>query len=437
MRTLLGILLGLVLTGCGSMTIEVSVLDPVTVEHEIDRRLLRETLPEVLGQSEVAVRKSVLDVQQKHFSFLVELSEEYEAKAARKSTSADEKFILREQARGTQASMQRWETTYQNATSDLQKIRTEIVRLHQELEESQAGEKKAIEGRIAQMLRRRNHVLANLQRLVEDEIRKDAKNARDELGGMSEPLQDAARQAVATSRRSLIGDQGLVEDPYAYTVASADEKLWARGFNTVVGDGTFGNLNMAVKMESLGDFTLKGLTFDPSDVARVASKVTTQALLLASQISGVPVDLATSDTSSGGDALRVSSKKLADAQNVQALEEAKIEAHKEGLMAVAATVLREWPSLEKDNQRAAGIAAIKSSFAANKARIKMEQPSDTPSELDDEEEDGGAADDTDEDEDAVEDEDDSDEAGEDEDNESEDEADDDPPGLLLAADLAF
>lgn len=387
MRAALGIGLALLLTGCGSMSIEVSVLNPTTVEQEIDRRFLRETLPDVLGQSELAVEKSILDVQNKHFEFLIQLSDEYGAKARRRSTTAFERQILAEQARGVQTSMKRWKSIYEEARQQLLKSRTETLALNQTREQAGADEKKAIETRIAQTLRRRNHVLINLQELVQDEMRERLIGASEELGNVPKNLKDAAMQTVEASKRSLIAGQGLVEDPYAYTVASAEDHLWAHQFNTVIGRGTFGNLNMAVKMEDLGDFTLKGLTFDPSDVARVASKVTTQALLLASQISGVPVNLATSDTTSGGEGLRVSSKRLADAESTQTLEEAKIEAHEEGLMAVAATVLREWPSLESDAQRAAGIAAIKGSFAANKPRIKMEQASTTSPESDEADED--------------------------------------------------
>lgn len=407
MKATLGIVLALLLTGCGSMSVEVSVLNPSTVEQELDRRLLRETLPKVISQSELAVEQSIVDVQNEHFGFVTRLSQDY-SKAGWKREAADLQ----------QGFSKRWKRVYDDAKQQLLAIRKEVLELNRKL--AQAGseeQRKAIETTIAQELRVRNNRLGDLKRLIQLEIGR----ALDEAEGIikiSKITRDEGKQAVEASKRSLTGGQGIVEDPYAYTVASAEDSLWAHQFNTVVGKGTFGNFNMAVKMEDLGDFTLKGLTFDPSDVARVASKVTTQALLLASQIAGVPVDLATSDTSSGGEGLRVSSKRLTDAQNAQALEEAKIEAHEEGLMALAATVLREWPSLESDAQRVAGISAIKGSFAANKPRIKMEQESSASPPADNDEEDDATAD-----ADAGEDDED------DEDDDTEDETDDDPPGL--------
>lgn len=408
MRVALGIVLAMILTGCGSMSVEVSVLNPATVEQELDRRLLRETLPAVLGQSELGVRQSVLDVQNDHFGFLTQLSQNY-LTVARKAPRQERSF-LREQAAGLQRSMTRWRSVYEEAQRQLLALRTEILTLQQALTQVRPEERMAIESRIAQALRIRNQQLAELNRLVQIEIGERLSEASQDIN-IREQTQDAAEAAVDTAKRSLTGGQGIVEDPYAYTVASADDTHWAHQFNTVIGRGTFGNFNMAVKMESLGDFTLKGLTFDPSDVARVAGKVTTQALLLASQIAGVPVDLASDATATGGEGLRVSSKKLADAQNTQALEEAKIQAHEEGLLALAATVLREWPSLESDTQRAGGIAAIKGAFAANKPRIKMEQGSTTPPDSDDDEsdDDDGSDDDGDGTDDGTADED--DEAG--------------------------
>lgn len=409
MRTVIGLVLALALTGCGSMSIEVSVLNPAAVEQEIDRRLLRETLPVVLSQSEVAVKQSVMDVQNEHFGFLVRLSQDYVA--ALPTASGDEKQVLESQALGLQQSMSNtWKPIYENTWQELLAIRTEVLELNAKLKKASAEDRNAIESRIVNALQRRNQLLADLQMLVQREVGRQLKDAASQHIKIAGETQDDAAQTLVASRKSLISGQGIVEDPYAYTVASAKDELWAPRFNRVLGRGIFGNLNMAVKMEDLGDFTLKGLTFDPSDVARVASKVTTQALLLASQIAGVPVNLATGDTTSGGEGLRVSSKRLADAESAQASEEAKIEAHEEGLMAVAATVLREWPSLESDTQRAAGIAAIKGSFAANKPRITLAEASATPPESDDAAEDDAA-----------------------EDDETGDETDDAPPGLGTTA----
>ena len=56
-----------------------------------------------------------------------------------------------------------------------------------------------------------------------------------------------------------------------------------------------GNVNIAIRMSPSGNFTLKGMTLDPSAVAQVAAKVGTQSIMLAAQMAGVPVNIGNPD----------------------------------------------------------------------------------------------------------------------------------------------
>jgi hypothetical protein len=361
--------LALLLCGCGSLQITVSVLDPKHVEQEVDRRALREELPIVLGQSPEEATQPIVDVERKHFEYLASLQEAYQHKARR----LRKPNMFDAEIKSLDKSWEAFKPRYLAARSLMMDVQAKIAALHQHLESADKAQRPGVEAQIGHYLRIRRERLQSLRGAVEEEIRDwSVGTPKDVLG--RQPVREAREDLVAKAN-SLIRGQGLVEDPYAHAVASAPDELWARDFNHVYGQGTFGNFNMAVKMEDLGDFTLKGLTFDPSDVARVASKVTTQALLLASQMAGVPTSTTvnrTGTTPVPGEALAASSKRLGGAQAARAEVEAKFEAHQEGLLAVAGTVLREWASLEDDTQRAAGIAAIKGGFLANQSRLKME-----------------------------------------------------------------
>jgi len=158
-------------------------------------------------------------------------------------------------------------------------------------------------------------------------------------------------------------------------VASALEDKWSPQFNKTVGNGWLGNLNLAIKMVDLGDFTIKGVTFDPSDVARVVSKVTIQAVVLAAQMYGVPIKPPTggnTQTPTDGMALATSSGRLADVQATAALRDAKLQDYRSALLTIALAIVREQAKLVgTDAERKAAIDAIKATYAAHKARLDL------------------------------------------------------------------
>lgn len=429
MRFILLIVLTVVLSGCGSLHLEVSVLAPKVVEHELDRRLLREQLAVVLGQPGDEAERPIVEVERQHFEFLGALEEAYR-RSSERATNPEEQLILDAQIASVDQSMATFRPRYADAMQLMKDIQARVAAHEASLDQAGEEDRARIEAEMARQLRIRAARLASLQREVEDEILESLESSPDEVRSQ---VAKAGRQAIRTSRASLIAGQGLVQDPLAHTVASSADEAWAPGFNQVLGRGTFGNLNMAIKMEELGDFTLKGLTFDPSDVARVAGKVTTQALILASQIAGVPI--ATTSTQPGtpattGQSLATSSKRLAAAESERALAQAKSAAHAEGLFAVAQVVLREWPALESESRRAGGVAAIKSGFAANLPRLKMEGlgPATTDEEGASEEPSEDLGDDNGDDPDE-------DEVDEDEENEDGEDAEDDAPPQSNAAPL--
>src|SRR5207302_4244882 len=112
---------------------------------------------------------------------------------------------------------------------------------------------------------------------------------------------------------------------------------WAPIFDRSYGVGRLGRMDMAIKMETRGVFTIKGLAFDPSQVARVASKATAQAPMIAAQISGVP--LSTGTFTGDGAALATSSGKLTTLQDETAKAQAKLDDKKSALLELASQII--------------------------------------------------------------------------------------------------
>lgn len=167
--------------------------------------------------------------------------------------------------------------------------------------------------------------------------------------GSSATAAAVAAQATAViqaAQRSIIQGSEIATTEYAYAVASAPESLWKTNYNQAFGSGNFGNVDVVIRMNSTADFSVKGMRFDASTVAQVASKVMTQALLIGAQMSGVPVATASTGTTSGGDALSKSSTDLAALDTALARRDALSAAQRDAIRAAARTLLGAAPQLE-------------------------------------------------------------------------------------------
>jgi hypothetical protein len=389
--------LAVLLAGCGSLRVEVAALDPREVEREVDRLFLRERLNTELARPDDSATQPIVVIERQHFEALEVLREAFEAERGEIEDQAEIK-VLNGELKGVDKSWERAKGQYARAKGQLDVIHRQVVELAATLGLQEAKletledreSKEAVEaqvaigatrGALADQLRRQDEIVRLLQERMKEDMADAVKAAPEASRDTVREAANRAVEAAQSSLRSIIGDHGIQRDRYAFAVANADEHLWATRFNRVLGTGRLGNLNVAIKMVDIGDFTLKGLSFDPSDVARMAGKVTSQALVLASQIAGVPVTQPTSGSSSGstttgtsGAALATSSRTMAAAERDAVVRAAQAAGAEDGLLSVAKTVLREWSAIEGDDKtrRAAGVKAIQSSLAANQQRINME-----------------------------------------------------------------
>ena len=135
---------------------------------------------------------------------------------------------------------------------------------------------------------------------------------------------DVQKTIAAASARSIIGGLEIATTDFADIIAAADERLWKKNFNRAFAKGDLGNVDIVIRMNSAADFSVKGMRFDASTVAQIASKVLTQSLLVGAQLAGVPVATARTDSPTGGNALSGSSAELATLQ--QSLESRQVRA---------------------------------------------------------------------------------------------------------------
>lgn len=72
-------------------------------------------------------------------------------------------------------------------------------------------------------------------------------------------------------------------------IVDAPEQYWTGIYNRVCGSTWFGNAEIAIRMENLGQFNMKGVVFDPSQVTKAAVDGIAATVAVAAAASGVPV----------------------------------------------------------------------------------------------------------------------------------------------------
>lgn len=184
------------------------------------------------------------------------------------------------------------------------------------------------------------------------------------LDGVSKEVKAAAEKTEAY--KSIIGSGSLTRSDYAFAVATLDDTNW-EPFNVATGDAHGGNMDVAIKMNEPGDFTVKGMRFDASKSAELVGKSLTQVLLLAAGHAGL------APTSASGATLAVAPHNaLASAQASQINREAMENAYRVAAVEIALLVGAEAGefSLSAEKRKAA-IQRIKSVIASHAPRLDL------------------------------------------------------------------
>ncbi len=350
------------LAGCASLRVSVDVLDPQHVQAEMADERVRKLLRAITKADPGELAAGAERAFQAYQLEVVKLANSYDALG--KTLSEDDGAELMNVAEDLRTAV---------AGPSRAAIQTEhgigIEQLAQEIRQAGATLKWIGQGSIPTSLRDLLTQFAALskkrvveqQRDISELIRHKQQVLARRLATTPAPSAAAAKLAaantntpqaraavaqeaatVAVTRRSIIEGSEITHTEFAHVVANAPDKLWAKNFNQAYGNGSFGNVDIVIRMNSTADFSLKGMRFDASTVAQVASKVMTQSLLIGAQLSGVPVPTARSASgaaATGGEALSGASSDLAGLQASLARRQAQAEAQRDAVRAAARSIL--------------------------------------------------------------------------------------------------
>lgn len=381
MRGLLALFGALLLGGCGSLHVQVDVVDPAYVDafvepscpRDVTAAPLRCQLRIALTQSREALEAKYAAIEQLHRDFYEELRSSYLAIAQQKETAADVAFYEAAGDRVLAGFEREVAPRYEAFVERLADLDSEIRAAYRQLSLEERRDETVFEREPL------GELLAARRALGKEVIDFFEADTRRKLAGLSEALADPeqateleaalARKVDSATRLQNTGGVSIADLPDAYVVASAPDEVWEPRFNRAFGRGFFGNLNLAIKLDTLGHYTIKGLTFDPREVARVASKVTTQSLLLAAQIAGVPVGAVQGED--GIAALAGTSAELTQLQAETIEREATLRDRRDALLDIAGAILRERGRIRDADTRDAAAEAIDATYQAHKPRLKL------------------------------------------------------------------
>ncbi len=354
------------------------VLNPAVVRAFLDTELTSKLLPQVLASTPESLRTQVDRLEQQHRAAYVRLATTYRGEAEKLPADPKARLLkltnelLRDfdnnaAQRAFYAAVQRDLVVYADDIRKLLPGRSFIA-------PNEPGYDKVLFA-----LRLWQQRVAQAEKVIAEDIRSSGASLASVFPGANA---DAILQnAIAGPLLALQGELAQISvqnSPVAYVVASAGDESWATRYNQVLTSSKGGASDVAIRLDSrTGNYLLKGLSFDPADVAAVAAKVTTQALLLTAQAAGVPVKTSSTPADgTAGKALASSSGALADAQAAVETGRAQDEARRNSLLSLAQTIVGEERDLAGDDaSRRAAMAAIRNALDKRLALIRPVTPS--------------------------------------------------------------
>ena len=166
-------------------------------------------------------------------------------------------------------------------------------------------------------------------------------------------------------------ENSVFADSKASLIINAPSHAWRGLYNETYGLGSFGNTDIAVKMEGLADFTLKGVRVDSTKVTQATMAGITTAVKVVASAYGVPLP-----SSSGGGATQAQTKVAPDPEQQKLDAEQKLKSQRAAIVDILEAIGQESTALgaesagaAHDAQRKAAVQRIKDVFAANRADL--------------------------------------------------------------------
>jgi hypothetical protein len=376
-RTLLASICICLLSACSSLVVQVDALDRTYAEQAVGEAKLRMLNYEIARRGSDGLEKSLESLNDEWKSYMGKLADLYEQKSKEAGVTQADKNAFAGAAAGLRSSVGRSDGRYvERFESTKQKLRAQVLAVQQMVANMQWAGTDPIPADIRQGLLGVQGTRDSFARALLNETDVYKQQEKD-FSSASTSAASTAREAVEHEARTILAGPTLASSEYAYIVSKAPDLYWSTNFNRVLGSAEMGNSDIVVKMNSQADFSVKGMRFDASTVAAVASKVTTQALLLGIQMAGVPLPKpATGSTNSGNGAkLADASGQLSSDQETLAKRKAKIDAWRVAMREMALSILAEESSLTASNwpqQKNIVASQLDSMFNAMQSTLKLD-----------------------------------------------------------------
>ena len=363
-------LLALLSTGCARLEVTVSVLDKFVIDESINDELISNSMKQLAIQDSQSINSMFTDIINEHFrAYLIKIE------ALRKEEAAEED---EKKKNAFSESIKGFYTTFYKT------IEPEYRRLQKKWEVSvfsiQDLYKKYVETKDdAEKKSYKDNLVAELRSLQAQKMYLREYLLKD-LDQFDQMKSETYKQIAAQTNNKitqLFDSGGVIHSDYAYYLASAPEEEWGDPYDQSFGEGYFGNIDVAIKAIDQGNFTVKGLSFNPSDISAMAAKITTQSVILAAQIAGVPVNIKGTPQGSGA-ALAASSARIHAASANQAKLATQFESQRDALLKIAQAILDEADMISNgsDEQRKTSIETINAIYSAQAGRLSVSVPSE-------------------------------------------------------------
>lgn len=180
-------------------------------------------------------------------------------------------------------------------------------------------------------------------------------------------MQIISESAVEKNLQSLTGGLDLLDDPLAPVIIAAPPQYWKGVYNKTTAGGTIGNTDIAIKMETIGTFTIKGLRLDASKVTEATFDVIKQSVRMVAAAYGIPLPADQTSTKSG-DTGSPTDMVLSIDQVRQAAERKRL-LSRAAALTILDLIVTQKDKLVSDGNRKAAVQQLKKSFEAYKTQL--------------------------------------------------------------------
>lgn len=181
----------------------------------------------------------------------------------------------------------------------------------------------------------------------------------------------SVNEAIQKNYKALTGGLDLFDDPLAAIIISAPENYWQGVFNKTEASGQIGNTDIAIKMETIGTFTIKGVRLDAAKVTQASFQVLKKSVQLVAAAYGVPVPGSTPPPA-GATSTETATDIVANIDQLRQEAVYKRQISRFAALTLLDLIIAEQSDLLSNNNilRKEAVGRVKKSFAAYKSQLQ-------------------------------------------------------------------